>query len=119
MKSAGTITLLAIILGCGVWLFYYQKSQPKAGDPVMHKAPLACPVCGKSWVGDITTEPAMCKFCKKPTAWTAMQCRNPKCKAIVPYVHDKPPEPGKPPLVCPKCNGTAFGQPPPDALSEH
>ncbi|MBI3760207.1 MAG: hypothetical protein HY269_10720 [Deltaproteobacteria bacterium] len=116
MKSAWTILLVAVIIGCGVWMTYYYKTQPVAGEPVLHKAPLCCTVCSKSWVGDISREPVDCKFCKGiKTAWGAMQCRNPKCGAIFAWVHDKPTDLPE----CPKCKGKAAGQPPPSALSEH
>lgn len=116
MKTAGTIGLLAIIVVCGVWMTYYYKTQPIAGQPVLHKMPLCCTSCGKSYVGDVSVEPVDCKFCKaKGAAWGAMQCRNPKCGAIFAWVHTKPTDTPE----CPKCKGKAAGQPPPTALSEH
>lgn len=118
MKAAGTFALIAIILGCGVWMFYYQSSQPKPGEAVAHNAPLCCPDCKKSWVGEITGVPAKCKFCGKMTAWEAVQCRNEKCKTVFAYVKDNSQEKGKTPK-CPKCGGTALIlQPMPDQLSE-
>lgn len=110
------IGALIVIVGAGVWLFSYQKSQPEPGAPVLHKAPVACAACGKAYITMLGKEPATCYYCQEKAVWHARQCA--KCGTIVPVVGGGAPGQAQA-LTCPKCGGHAFKPVSPEGLEEH
>lgn len=115
MKIAYAIIALVVIVGSIVWLASYYGSQPKPGETVLHKAPVACAACGRAYVGMISSEPAECVYCGEKAVWYARQCV--KCGTIVPVVKGSS-FPASEQLRCPKCGGTRFREVPPDAIKE-
>lgn len=84
MKHLKTGILVALIAGCGVWLLYYYKSQPDAGEPVAVRLPIACASCGSAYVSSLGKQPAICKDCGKETAWRCRKCK--ACGTFVPLI---------------------------------
>jgi len=115
-SSAIAILAVVVILGAGAWLFSYYETQPEAGAPVLHKAPVACTACGKAYITMLGKEPAKCFYCQQQTVWHARQCA--KCGTIVPIVGGGAPGQSAA-LKCPKCGGRAFKDVSPEGLEEH
>jgi DNA-directed RNA polymerase subunit RPC12/RpoP len=116
MKTAWVVVALVIIVGSTVFLLSYYQSQPEPGEPVPHRAPLACAACGKAYIGMIGGQPGECPYCGEEAVWRAVQCLN--CGAIIPNVGG-PSYSGESSLRCPKCGGTRFTpEVPPDAFEE-
>ncbi len=115
MKAVKPLALLALIVGCGVWLIYYQKNKPKPGQAVEHLAPIVCESCGKSFIAYYSEGPIKCKFCGEKAAWECLKCT--KCGTLVP-VKTKDHAFGGPSMTCPKDGNTKFVKPRPSDLTD-
>lgn len=96
--------LIALILACGVWMWYWNTSQPQPGEPVAHLIPGICTSCSKVYQETVTWVPSRCRFCGKPTLYEAKKCA--KCGSIEPLVktdRDRSAE-----FKCRKCGATEF-----------
>ena len=118
MKTFGPIVALLIIIGAAVYLFSFYRSQPKPGQAVLHKAPVACEACDKAYITMLGDQPAKCYYCDAEAIWHATQCANPKCSEIIPIVGG-PSHGTASSITCPKCGGTVFREVSPDGLEEH
>ena len=118
MKSFWSIAAL-IVIAVSIWLLtsYYAK-QPKPGQTVAHKAPVACEACGKAYITMLGDQPAKCFFCGEQKLWRATQCADPKCLTIIPMVGG-PTHGASSSLVCPKCGKSGFKEVSPNGLEEH
>jgi DNA-directed RNA polymerase subunit RPC12/RpoP len=115
MKTLWPIVALVVIIGSGVWLFSYYRSQPKAGAVVPHPAPVACAACGQAYKTMLGDEPAKCLYCGERAVWRAKMCE--KCGAIIPIVRDSSFRTEREPRRCPKCGGR-LKEVPADAVQE-
>jgi hypothetical protein len=118
VKSVWPIVALVVIGGCVWFLVSYYASQPKPGQVVPHRAPVACNACGKAYItmlGD-ENQPAKCFFCGEQELWRGRQCV--ECKTVIPMVGG-PDEWAATKPVCPKCGKSRFMEVSPDGLEEH
>jgi len=114
VKGIAPYLLIAVIVGCGVWLFVYQKSKPAKGATVAHLQPLACSSCEKYYAMEVGDLPTKCHYCGKPTAWHAAKCAN--CGAIVPIPVKTSFQGPTEPVPCPKCGKSRYGEVPFDEI---
>ena len=115
MKSFWAIVALIVIVASAGFLISYYAKQPKPGQTVLHRAPVACDACGKAYITMLGDQPAKCYYCEQQTAWRAIQCAD--CKAIIPMVSGK--FSGESSRVCPKCGSSRLTEVSPDGLEEH
>lgn len=116
MKNLTPALLIAFILGCGLWLFYWNASKPAPGETVAHMQPLACASCGKAYADKVGDPPVECRFCGERAVWRAQKCA--KCDAVFPMIRQGATEGAKREgVACTKCGSTRFGDPLPEDLS--
>lgn len=113
MKNPLTYVLILVVLGCGVWMFYWNSSAPAPTEVAPHVAAVACTSCGKAWVQQVGRQPVPCKFCNQNTGWIAAKCS--KCKKVFAMVEESP---GKPKSECPKCGPTQLLELEPEDLTK-
>ncbi len=104
-----TLALVALA-GCGAYLVYFFKSQPKPGETIVHTQPLCCTACGKAFIADVGDPPVACAYCSQPTAWRAAYCST--CSLVIPIVRKD----GQSVFKCVKCGGAAIREVTPDEI---
>jgi len=114
VRGVAPYLLVAIIVGCGIWLFTYQRSKPQRGESIKHLKPLACTSCGKAYAKEEGDPPVRCHFCGKQTAWVAGKCAG--CGKIVPVPTRIGFQGPAEPIKCPHCGKSKFLEVPPNEI---
>lgn len=106
---------ILVILGCGLYLTYWQANKPQPGAEVPNLKPLMCAACGEKYIARVGDEPVACRKCGAKSVWRAQECL--KCKEIFPKVrNDAAGSDNQAPVACPKCGSTQMTDPEPDKM---
>lgn len=115
MQALKPVLAILVIIGCGIYLTYWQGSKSKPGAEVPNNKPLMCAACGEKYIAKVGDLPVACRKCHKQEVWRAGECG--KCQEIFPRIRDVAAGPdNQVEEKCPKCGSKQMDDPDPSKM---